>query len=91
MYKITKILLEKTTKSFSKVWPQKAVYYEVDGGVEHEQIPHHTVQQPPKQTGITTQPFDLEQSINFRKVSQCQEKTSIRACPFTIKNLLRHY
>ena len=57
MYKITKILLEKTTKSFSKVWPQKAVYYEVDGGVEHQQIPHHTVQQPPKQTGITTQPF----------------------------------
>ena len=43
MYKITKILLEKTTKSFSKVWPQKAVDYEVDGGVEHEQIPHYTV------------------------------------------------
>ena len=74
MYKITKILLEKTTKSFSKVWPKKAVYYEVDGGVEHEQIPHHTVQQPPKQTGITTQPFDLEQSINFRSARR-------RACP----------
>lgn len=53
MYKITKILLEKTTKSFSKVWPKKAIDYEVYGGVEHQQIAHHAVQQPSKQTGIT--------------------------------------